>query len=308
MTDYQRSTGWVCEFKGVIAASVTPFADDGSVSIERIPALVDFLIERGVDGIMVGGTTGEFVTMTPSERVAALSAFVEAGDHRVPIIAHVGAADPNTARQLTTSAASVGADAIVAMTPQFFPSTNAAIERYFGEIASTAPELPLLVYEFPARAGNTTSPLLFERLLELPNLAGIKVSAERLEEITDFLTFEPDILVVCGNDSLQADFIAQGGRAIVSGNAAVYPEVSRAVFDALMDDAEGTVERSTLDDLAILSRAGSPDRLKELLRDRGVDAGIARCRTYLPSDPEFPSGVEIPESVADLLIHGPRAR
>lgn len=301
MSPYQRSIGWVRNFSGVIAAAVTPFAEDGALDSGRIPALVDLLIERGVDGIMVGGTTGEFVTMTPSERADALAAFVGAINGRVPIIAHVGAANIYATQTLTATAVELNVDAIAAMTPQFFPATDAAIEQYFTDVASAAPHLPMFIYEFPARAGNTITPPMLECLLNLPNLAGIKVSAGRLDEIINFMVFEPDITVICGNDDLQADFIAAGGRAVVSGNATVYPEVSKSIFNGLMSGKEGDVERRALVDLAVLSHAGAPDQLKRLLRERGVDVGFARCRTYLPHKDTFLGATSLPESVAKIL-------
>jgi len=299
MTHYNRSTGWVHEFSGVIAAAVTPFAPDGSLDRARIPALVDLLVEHGADGIMVGGTTGEFVTMTPDERVGALTTFVKAVNGRVPVVAHVGAADPYTTLKLTKAAARLNVDAVAAMTPQFFPATDAAIEKYFTDVSEAAPEIPLFVYEFPSRAGNTTSPRLLKRLSKLPNLAGIKVSSEHIKELMAYMECGPDMLVICGNDDLQADFIAGGGRAVVSGNATVYPEVSKAVFRALVNGAEGSAARAILADLGRLSLAGAPDRLKALLRDRGIDAGVARCRTHIPSDVQATG--PLPQTIVALL-------
>lgn len=301
MSAYERTTGWFRNFRGVIAASVTPFDDDGSVSHPRIPRLVDFLIDRGVDGIMVGGTTGEFVTMSVPERINALAAFTDACAGRVPIVAHVGAPDSRAALAMTEAATDIGVAAVAAMTPQFFPTTDAAVAQYFAEIAEAAPQLPVLVYEFPSRAGNSTGPDVFGQLLDLPNLAGIKVSADRLEDVTVFLPFEPEVVVICGNDYLQADFVARGGRAVVSGNAAVYPEVSTAVFASLVSGAQGDRERRVLGELAVLSRAGAPDRLKQLLQARGVDAGAARCRTHLPSDLADESGILLSAEITSML-------
>jgi 4-hydroxy-tetrahydrodipicolinate synthase len=299
MMNYNRSTGWVREFSGVIAAAVTPFSPDGSLHLPRIPALVDLLVDHGADGIMVGGTTGEFVTMTPDERVGALTTFVKAVNGRVPVVAHVGAADPYTTLMLTKAAARLKVDAVAAMTPQFFPTTDAAIEKYFTEVAQAVPEIPLFVYEFPSRAGNTTSPRLLKRLSKLPNLAGIKVSTAHLKELMAYMECAPDMLVICGNDDLQADFIAGGGRAVVSGNATVFPEVIKAVFRALSNGAEGSSERQILADLGKLSLAGAPDQLKVLLRDRGVDAGVARCRTHIPSDVQATG--PLPQNIVALL-------
>jgi dihydrodipicolinate synthase/N-acetylneuraminate lyase len=114
-----------------------------------------------------------------------------------------------------------------------------------------------------------------------------------------YMECAPDMLVICGNDDLQADFIAGGGRAVVSGNATVFPEVIKAVFRALSNGAEGSSERQILADLGKLSLAGAPDQLKVLLRDRGVDAGVARCRTHIPSDVQATG--PLPQNIVALL-------
>lgn len=284
MTAYDRSTGWFREFRGVIAAAVTPFDDTGEIAFNRIPPLVELLVGGGAGGIMVGGTTGEFVTLTPGERTDLLRAFLDAVAGRVPVVAHVGAPDPRTARRLTADAAAAGAAIVAAMTPQFFPTTEPAVERTFRELARAAAHLPFLVYDFPSRAGNTVSTALFTRLLEEPNLAGTKMSIETLGKLLPFLAFEPDVVVICGNDTLQEQFVAEGGRAIVSGNATVYPELVAGIFGRLLDGTAAPEDLALLADVAAVTRAGAPDRLKALLRQRGHDAGGSRVRTYLDAD------------------------
>lgn len=288
MSDYDRSTGWFGGFHGVIAAAVTPFDDAGGVAFDRIPPLVQLLVDGGAGGIMVGGTTGEFVALTPAERSDVLRAFLDAVAGRVPVVAHVGASDPGTAQRLTADAAAAGAQVVAAMTPQFFPTTEPAVERYFRELARAVPHLPFLVYDFPSRAGNTVSTELFTRLLEEPNLAGTKMSIETLGELVPFLAFEPEVVVICGNDTLQERFVAEGGRAVVSGNATLYPELVSRIFARLLDGAAAPEDLALLADVAAVTRAGAPDRLKALLRRRGHDAGASRVRTHLDTDVDEP--------------------
>lgn len=303
MTAYDRSTGWFRDFRGVIAAAVTPFDDAGGIAFDRIPPLVDLLVAGGCGGIMVGGTTGEFVTLAPGERTDLLRAFLDAVAGRVPVVAHVGAPDPGTALRLTADAAEAGAAVVAAMTPQFFPTTEPAVERTFRELARAVPHLPFLVYDFPTRAGNTVSTALFTRLIEEPNLAGTKMSIETLGELLPFLAYEPDVVVICGNDTLQERFVAAGGRAIVSGNATVYPELVSRVFARLLDGTAAPEDLALLADVAAVTRAGAPDRLKALLRRRGHDAGASRVRTHLDTDVDEPDAAPR----LDRIAAAPRA-
>ena len=265
---------------GVVVAALTPFASSGELDVARVPAYVDYLLDAPVGALMVGGTTGEFVTMTSTERITALSAFVAAVDGRVPVIAHVGHAAPAEARALAGQAAAAGADALTAITPYFHPVQQTAVEAYFREVAGAVPELPFHVYNYPDASGNKIDPATFRALLDLPNLAGVKLSVGTYAEVEPYLDLLAKITVMCGNDALMVPFAQAGGTAIVSGNSSARPKLVADLFAAARrGDAERvTVLEGELSELREQT-AAAPDRLKAVLRENGIDAGYARIRT-----------------------------
>ena len=300
---FDREGAWPARFGGVIAAPSTPFRDDGRVDSGRIAAYADFLLARGVAALMVGGTTGEFVAMEVEERAAAASAFLAAASRRVPVIVHVGHVDLRSARRLADAAAAAGADGLTAITPYLHRTSPGAVEHYLRTLARTVPEIPFFFYNYPEASANRVPPSSFMALLEEPNVCGVKLSVGTWEEIEPYLALPPDLLVTSGNDGLMERFAGAGGRAIVSGNAAAVPDVVVALFGAFVRGEGTAAHRDALDRLVRLTRAGSVDRLKQLLRLRGMDVGPARVRT-------FTAGEEDPEAdtaaALDLLVrdHG----
>ncbi|MFC0529925.1 dihydrodipicolinate synthase family protein [Phytohabitans kaempferiae] len=265
---------------GVVVAALTPFDDAGALDVRRIPGYVDFLLEAPVGGIMVGGTTGEFVTMTSDERIEAIGAFAAAAGGRAPVIAHVGHAAPAEACRLATRAAEAGADALTAITPYFHPVGQAAVDAYFRHVAGAVPALPFHVYNYPDASGNRIAPATFRALLDMPNLAGVKLSVGTFAEVEPYLELLGKITVMSGNDALAVPFAEAGGTAIVSGNASVRPRLMADLFAAARGRDAAAVERLVAELDRLRERtAAAPDRLKAVLRASGVDIGSARVRT-----------------------------
>ena len=175
----QRLTG------GVTPAMATPIDPaTGRVQLSVVPQLVDFLIERGVKGLFVGGTTGEGIMLSTDQRMQLHEAAVDAANGRVPILVHAGAVQTESAIELARHAAGIGADAIAAVTPIFYGVHDDALAAYFQALASAAPETPLLAYDIPHMAVNGISPKLARRLLaEIPSFAGLKSSQRDLQII-----------------------------------------------------------------------------------------------------------------------------
>ena len=300
-TIYDRARAWPSVFSGVITAAATPMTPELEIDLARVPTYVDFLLSNGSRAVMVGGTTGEFVTLTVQERIELIRAFVVAVGARKPVIAHVGDVNRRIAIRLAESALADGADALAAIVPYFHQATQAAIEASLAEIARIAPQIPFLVYHYPAATGNRLEPATFERLLEIPNVHGIKLSVGTWDELLPFLSFDREVLAVCGNDSLMERFFKAGGRAVVSGNAAALPDVvAEAVAGFAGTDGESLDHaRHLVEKLVRLTCAGSVDRLKAILALRGMDVGPARIRTYIRED-------AVPPTVSELQALGVR--
>jgi len=269
---------WIGVGSGVIAATLTPFNAEGP-DREGIGRLVEFLVERGVAGMMVGGTTGEFVTMAPPERVQVIAEFVASVDGRVPVVANTGHLVRSVARDLTKKALEIGVDAITAIAPYFHRHDEEAIESYFRDLSETAGDRPFLIYDFPGATGNAVGPGLLEKLLDLPNLAGVKASVASPGELDGYLRLRNRTTIISGNDGLLPHFIENGGRLIVSGTASVYPELMVRLTDKLLQGDVHESDLELLDVLVAVGKGGSPDVFKFLLRRRGLDVGQPRIST-----------------------------
>jgi N-acetylneuraminate lyase len=268
-------------FSGVVAAAVTPFGANGQLDLHRVGPLADFLIASGVSGVLVAGTTGEFVTLTSDERMTLFREFTTTVARRVPVIAHIGHAYVAEACRLAERAAAAGVQALAALTPYFYRTSAAAIEQYMRDIMRAVPELPFFIYNYPEAAGNPFTRAIFESLRSEPNLAGIKLTVATFAEVEPYLPLVNDLCIMNGNDALLVAFARSGGRAVVSGNATADPKTIVSLLDAVKrrDDVAVREYEAKLACLRQLSADGAPDRLKDILRQHGIDMGVSRVRT-----------------------------
>ena len=224
--------------RGVFAAALTPLRDGGAVLDERAVApYVSFLVEGGVDGVLVGGTTGEGILLSVAEREGLLELFISAAAGRLGVAAHCGAQSSAETAALAAHAARAGADAVAVIPPPYYPLDDAALEAHLALAAAACAPLPFYAYEFAARSGYAIPLAVIERLrVRAPNLVGLKVSDRPWEKLEPYLLEGLDIFV--GAESLLAQALAAGAAGAVSGLASCYPEVVSALV------AEPTPERT----------------------------------------------------------------
>ena len=156
--------------RGLFAATVTPMHEDGSLDLDRVSGLVDHLIQIGLEGLFVGGSTGEWTCLTVDERKEALEAYASAASGRLPVIANIGHESLFEARGLAEHACGCGVDAIAATPSTYFrPQTVEVLADCLADIARVAPELPLYYYHIPILTN-----------VDLDMAALLKVADERL--------------------------------------------------------------------------------------------------------------------------------
>ncbi len=281
-----REAVWTTTFSGLIVAALTPMRADRSIDLEAIDPYVEFLISHGADALMVLGTTGEYITLTAEERQVVAARFLAAAAERVPVIVHVGHVDLEVARGLAEAANRHGAKSIAAIVPYYHHFSPSAIEAHLGQLARDFPSCSFFVYNYPGAASNRIEFAGFQRLLAEPNVRGIKLSVATWEEVEPFLASPSEVLVTCGTDQLMERFVAAGGRAVVSGNAAAFPDALALCWAAFQGHAGPAVElaRTVVAEVAKLSLSGSSDRLKEALAARRIAVGVSRIRTFTGSD------------------------
>lgn len=265
--------------KGVTPAMATPLQADGrTVNLPAVDALIDFLIAAGVKGLFVGGTTGEGILLQQDQRQQLHKRAMQAIAGRVPALIHVGANTSAEAVTLARHALSIRADAIVAVTPSFYPMHDAALANYFRDLAEAAPGIPLLAYDIPHMAVNGISPALLAALIqELPTFAGIKTSNQDAQVIRRLIDAAPSrAIVLAGNERIALGSLSLGAGGLISGLSTAVPEpfirLAQAYFAADMARAQDQQRRvnAMLDLIPAGARIGA---IKSLLSQRGIDVG-----------------------------------
>lgn len=205
--------------RGLVAATFTPLRADGSLQPELIPGMVNFLIDRGVSGLYVLGSTGEGSSLTVTERCLLAEHFISAANSRVPVIVQVGCESLRQARELAAHAQQAGAAGISAVSPVYFkPESAAGLVASMGQIAAGAPQLPFYYYHIPAVTGVSVSALEFLRRggREIPNLRGIKFTSPAMHDFQSCIEFEDGRFdMLWGLDEMLASGLAAGALGAV---------------------------------------------------------------------------------------------
>jgi dihydrodipicolinate synthase/N-acetylneuraminate lyase len=266
---------------GVTPAMATPLVPGSyTVNTTAVRPLVDFLIDAGVTGLFIGGTTGEGTQLDPDQRLTLHEAAMAAAAGRVPVVVHVGAQRTEVAVELAAAARSATPrpDAMVAMTPAFYGMHDDALARYYGAIAAAAPDLPLFLYDIPQFAVNGISPALLSRLCrEIPSLAGMKssrVDVQMVRQLVDALPAER--ILLAGNESAALGLLALGADGLISGLSTAIPEPFVALTRAFTagDLAEGRRVQQIINKLLALLPVGARlGGIKAIIDQRGIPAG-----------------------------------
>lgn len=277
---------------GVTPAMATPLQTDGyTVNTAVIPALADFLIAAGSKGLFVGGTTGEGILLSQSERQRLHEESLIAANGRVPVILHVGANQLQTAVALARHAASLRPEAIVAVTPYFYGVDDDGLAAYFHAIAEAAPDIPLLLYDIPQLATNGISPDLLSRLRrDLPSLAGLKSSRPDAQMVRRLLDAAGDLMLFAGNEAIALGLLALGATGLISGLSTAVPEPFVALTQAVADGdlASARQQQQLINQLGACLPAARIGAIKQILSARGIDVGPAVPPRPMPTTAVWP--------------------
>lgn len=261
---------------------VTPFTDDGTgISEARLRAYSDFLIERGVEGLFILGTTGEWPLLSETERTSAAGIVAEQARGRVSVIAHVGAHGTGQAIRLATAAREVGVNAVSLVSPPFFPLDDDALFDHFTRVARSVSGLPVFLYNIPEFAGNDISAELLRRVARAAdNVVGMKYSGDNLARLREYRrTMGGGFSLFNGNDSLALPALHEGADGLVSGNASAFPELLVALHSSFRQGqlADAARRQQALDDfIAARDSHCELSSFKALLGLRGIPVGDVR--------------------------------
>jgi 4-hydroxy-tetrahydrodipicolinate synthase len=218
-------------FQGSFVAIVTPFRNE-AVDFETLAKLIEFQIENGTDGIIPCGTTGESATLSHEEHDQVVEFVVRKVNRRIKVIAGAGSNSFREALRLTRHAQEVGADGALVITPYYNKPTQRGMLEHFGRLAKET-EIPLVLYNVPARTGVCLDPQIVAQLAKVPRIVAIKEATGSVDQVNQILDL-CDITVLSGDDMLTFPIMAVGGKGVISVAANVLPrEVSRMVHAAL---------------------------------------------------------------------------
>ncbi|MGE5190138.1 MAG: 4-hydroxy-tetrahydrodipicolinate synthase [Gemmatimonadota bacterium] len=227
-------------FHGAIVAIVTPFRN-GKVDGPALKKLVEFQIAGGTDGIVPCGTTGESPTLSYEEHERVIDIVVAAAAGRVPVIAGTGSNNTKEAIVLTRYARKAGADAALVITPYYNKPTQEGLYRHFRAVAEAA-DLPIVLYNVPARTGVNLAAETVARLSAIPNIVGVKEASGNLNQVCDVLRLVPrTFCVLSGDDGLFFPMLALGAKGVISVASNVAPRAMADLYDSF---AMGEISRA----------------------------------------------------------------
>ena len=229
-------------FRGIATAMITPFKE-GRVDFNAFGRFIDWQIENGINALVACGTTGESSTLSDKEHRAAIAYAVQRAAGRVPVIAGTGSNELDYAVDLSKYAASVGADAILVVTPYYNKATQKGLVGMYTAIADAA-KVPTILYNVPSRTGVNIEPKTYAELAEHPNIVAFKEANGNISKIVETMSYVRGKLdLYSGNDDQIVPLMAMGGIGAISVLSNVLPRETVAITDRFFaGDVAGAAE------------------------------------------------------------------
>ncbi len=266
------------ELKGVYPAMLTPFDANGKINGPVLRDLVDFFIDKGVDGLFPVSSVGEFAHLTLDERKEMIDIVVDQARGRVPVTPGVGATYPAHVIEVAKHAQDVGCAAVVICAPYYYQISQGMVEKHFNTIAD-ALDFPIILYNIPSFA-NEITPGVIARLSERPNIVGIKDSSGNLTNITQVIEFvqnsKVDFSVFTGSEQIFYPVLCAGGKGSMTGSASVVPELIVKIYQSFMAGDHAAARRAQfllLPLLRLMLTVPFPVGFKAALEMRGFPMG-----------------------------------
>lgn len=266
-------------FKGIIPAMLTPMMDDETINFKELENQVERFIQAGVHGLFALGTNSEVYSLEPDEKVRILETVVNACAGRLPVYAGTGCTSTRETILLSRRAEALGVDALSVVTPYFAAVSQGELHAHYRDLAESV-GLPILLYNIPARTGNSIEPVTAAKLSRIDNIRGIKDSSGNFANTLAYLeACGPDFHVMAGADNLILWTLLAGGTGAVSGLANVVPELLVNLYEAWasgdMDGAK-TAQRAILPLRQCLALGNPNSIVKRAARLSGHPVGPAR--------------------------------
>ena len=265
--------------QGIITPIITPMHEDESVNFKELRIQVNRQIAAGVSGLFCLGTNGEVYALDTKEKLEILATVLDETRGRVPVYAGTGCICTKDTIELSIEAKKMGANALSIVSPYYVAVTQDEIYACFSEIAE-AVDLPIILYNIPARTGNSIDYKTVKKLAKYPNIVGIKDSSGNFDNTLRYIeNTDPRLAVLAGNDSLILWTLLAGGTGSIAGTANVFPEIAVNVYKLWSEGkiAEAKAEQFRLRPFRDVMAMGNPNSVvKRAMNLLGYSVGPAR--------------------------------
>ena len=287
------------EMKGIFTALLTPFKEDYSINEASLKKLVEFNLEKGINGFYVGGSTGEGMVMTTEERKEVFRIVKEAAGDKVPMIAHCGAISTDAAIDMAKTAESLGYDAVSAVAPFYYSFPAPAIKQYYTDIVSSV-NIPMVIYNFPGGNGFTFTPDYAAEMFQDKRFVGIKHTSANLFDLQQFKKKIEGVTVFNGFDEMCLGGLSMGADGAIGSTYNFMGDKFLKIYDEFHNGSIKKAQEIQDEANVIITemiKYGVFQCEKAVLTHMGIDMGPCR-RPFLPISKE---GWESMKKVAENL-------
>lgn len=282
------------EIKGIIVPILTPMHEDETVNYEELVNQIERLIAAGVHGIFVFGTNGEGYILDEEEKAEIIRVAVKAVNGRVPVYAGTGCVSTRDTIRMSQKAKELGADVLSIITPSFAAASQEELIRHFETVAN-AVDMPILLYNIPARTGNALAPATVQKLSQVANIVGAKDSSGNFDNILQYIEKtrggDKPFTVLSGNDSLILWTLLAGGQGAIAGCANVFPHTMVSIYEKFIaGDLEGARKaQDSIRPFRDIFKFGNPNTIvKTAVKELGYPVGLCRA----PFNSLSPAGLD----------------
>ncbi len=268
------------QFEGIYTPVVTPYYEDHSINRDAFAEAIEFLIDKGVHGLIVAGTTGEYYAQSTDERIELMALAKKIIGKRLPLIVGTGAIRTEDSIIFAEAAKGIGADALLIATPPYAYPTGREIALHCLAIDRAA-NMPAMLYNYPGRMSVNMDEETLDRLGRSPNFCAIKESSGDPNRLHMLARDYPHIALSCGMDDQALEFFAWGARSWVCAGSNFAPEAHIALYQACAVEGDFTKGRAIMSAMLplmrVLEQGGKfVQCIKHGLTLRGVEAGPPR--------------------------------
>ena len=297
----------ISKYQGIFPAFYACYDKEGRVDAQAVRALAKYLLDKGVKGLYVGGSSGECIYQSVAERKQTLEAVMAEVGGKLTIIAHVACNNTADSRELAAHAQSLGVDAIAAIPPIYFHLPDHAVAKYWNDISAAAPDTDFIIYNIPQLAGVALSVPLLREMLKNPRVIGVKNSSMPVQDIQ--MWKDEGAIVFNGPDEQFVSGLAAGAIGGIGGTYAAMPELylkARELFyEGRLEEARQIQNECCRIIYKMCSAHGNMYAvIKEILRrNGGPDAGSVRAPLAPLADSDGPVVDECVSMIRAAIEH-----